>query len=115
MATYSRALFSGSTNGRPVSLSLSTNTTTVCTVGTSTSAFSEIYLWANNITANPVTMTLQFGTATSDRICQDLSIPANSPPIPIVTGQNVNGGVSLSGYASAASAINVQGYINLIA
>ena len=114
MATYSRSLFSGATNGRPLALSLSTNTSTVHTCGTSTTAYSEVYLWANNVTGASVNMTLQFGTGTSDRVCSDLSIPANSPPIPILTGQNITGGVSLSGYASAANAINVEGYINVI-
>lgn len=114
MATYSRALFSGATNGRPIVLSLNTNTSTIHTVGTSTTAYNEVYLWANNVTGSPATMTLQFGTTTADQVCTNLSIPANSPPIPILTGQNVTGGVSLTGYASVANAINVEGYINVI-
>ena len=114
MATYSRTIFSGSTNGRPVALSLNTNTTTLHTTGTSTTAYSEVYLWANNVLTTAINMTLQFGTTTADRVCNDLSIPANSPPIPILTGQNINGSVSLSGYASSANGIVVQGYINLI-
>lgn len=115
MPTYSRALFSGSTSGRPVTLAVNTNTTIICTVGTSTApTMNEIYLWANNITNAPVSMTLRFGTGTSDLVCSGLSIPSNSPPIPILTGQNINGGVSLSGNASAADSINVQGYINVI-
>ena len=114
MATYSRSLFSGATNGRPLALSLNTNTTTIHTVGTSTLAYSEVYLWANNVTSTSVAMTLQFGTGTSDRVCNSLSIPGNSPPIPILTGQNISGGVSLSGYASSVDAINVEGYINVI-
>lgn len=114
MATYSRSLFSGATNGRPLALSISTNTTTVHTVGTSTTAYNEVYLWANNVTGAAALLTLQFGTTTADRVCSSLSIPANSPPIPIITGQNVSGGVSLSGYSDTANAINVQGYINVI-
>lgn len=95
-------------------LSISTNTTTVHTVGTSVTQFNEVYLWANNVSGTAATMTLQFGTSTSDRICNALSIPANSPPVPIVSGQNVTGGVSLTGYSDTANAINVQGYINVI-
>ncbi len=112
MSVYSRALFSGATNGRP--LALGTGTTTVHTVGTSITVYNEIYAWVNNVTGSPVTCTLRFGTGTSDGICEALSIPGNSPPIPILTGQNISGGVSLSGYASAANAINIEGYVNVI-
>ncbi len=119
MATYSRLLLSGSTSGKPIPITgVSSATATVIhtAVATSTS-FDEIYAWAENVTAASQTITLQFGGSTDpgDLLVKGYTIPPNSPPIPIATGQVLNGGLVFTGFSSVSTAINVVGFVNRIA
>ena len=118
MATYSRVLLSGSTNGRVVPVAaVATAGTLIHTAIAGTASFDEIYLWASNVTAAAATLTLEWGGVTDpgDHLTKAVSIPANSPPIPIATGQVLNNGLVLRAFSGTASAINVGGYVNRIA
>lgn len=118
MATYSRVLLSGSTNGKPIPVAAtSTPGTTIHTAVSGTSSFDEIYVWASNVTGSAATLTIEWGGATDpgDHLVKSLSIPANSPPIPIATGQVLNNALVLKAFSGTGSAINITGYVNRIA
>ena len=118
MATYSRVLLSGSTNGREVVVAATaTPGTTIHTAVAGTSSFDEIYAWATNVTGNAATLTIEWGGVTDpgDHMVKALSIPANSPPIPIVTGQVLNNSLVMKAFSGTGSAINISGYVNRIA
>ncbi len=117
MATYSRQLLSASTNGMPVPVvATSSPGTTIHTSLTGATGFDEIYLWASNVTATAATLTLQWGGTTdvTNDLCWAVSIPANSPPIPIATGQVLNNSLIVKAWSGTASAINLTGYVNRI-
>lgn len=93
MATFSRLLLSGSTNGREIPVAATaTPGTAIHTAVSGTTSFDEVYLWASNVTGAAATLTVEWGGVTDpgDHACKSLSIPANSPPIPIMTGQVLN-------------------------
>lgn len=118
MTTYSRVLLSGSTNGKPIPVAaVATPGTTIHTAIAGTASFDELYLWASNITGAAATLTIEWGGVTDpgNHIVKAVSIPANSPPIPVVTGQVLNGGVVCGAFSGTASAINITGYVNRIA
>ncbi len=117
MATFSRQLLSGSTNGKPIIVvNTSTPGNTLHTAIAGTSAFDEIYLWVSNVTGSAATLTIEFGGVTDpgNHIVKALSIPANSPPIPIVTGQVLQNGLVVGAFSGTASALNITGYVNRI-
>ena len=117
MASYSRQLLSGSTNGRAIPVAATaTPGTLVHTAISGTAGFDEVYLWASNATGSTATLTIEWGGVTDpgDHIVKALSIPANSPPIPIVTGQVLQNGLAVRAYSGTASAINLTGYVNRI-
>ena len=117
MATYSRILLSGSTSGRNIPVvQIVTAGTLIHTAVAGAASFDEIYLWAANVTAAAVTLTLEWGGVTDpgDHLIKALSIPANSPAIPLITGEVLNGGLILRAFASVTLAINVSGYVNRI-
>ena len=117
MATYSRVLLSGSTNGRAIPVvATATPGTAIHTAIAGTTAFDELYLWASNVTAAAATLTLEWGGVTDpgDHMVKAFSIPANSPPIPIATGQVLNNGLLVKAFSGTASAINITGYANRI-
>lgn len=78
--------------------------------------FDEIYAWVVNTSGAAVTLTVEFGDATApDHHFPDaLSIPGNSPPIPVLTGQVLNGGLTVKMYAGTANVLNVAGFVNRI-
>jgi hypothetical protein len=118
MATYSRILLSGSTSGRVIPVAATaTPGTAVHTAVAGSSSFDEVYLWASNVTASAATLTIEWGGVTDpgDHVVKALEIPANSPPIPILTGQVLNGGLLVKAFSGTASAINVGGFVNRIA
>lgn len=117
MATYSRILLSGSTSGRVIPVAATaTPGTLIHTAVAGAASFDEIYLWVTNTSGAAVTLTIEWGgvLAPGDHITTTLSIPANSPPIPIVTGEVLNGALICRAFASVASVINISGYVNRI-
>jgi len=117
MASYARILLSGSTNGRAIPVAATaTPGTAIHTAVTGTSSFDELYLWASNVTGGAATLTLEWGGVTDpgDHMVKAISIPANSPPIPIATGQVLNNGLLVKAFSGTASAINITGFVNRI-
>jgi hypothetical protein len=117
MPSYARLLLSGSTSGKTIPVAAtSTLGTAIHTAVAGASAFDELYLWASNVTALAATLTIEWGGAVdpTNHIVKAVSIPANSPPIPIVTGQVMNGGLAVTAFSGTASAINISGYVNRI-
>ena len=117
MATYSRTLLSGSTNGRNIPVAATaTAGTLIHTAISGTTSFDEVYLWISNVTNAAATLTIEWGGVTDpgDHMVKGLSIPANSPPIPIATGQVLNNGLVIRAFSGTASALNVTGYCNRI-
>jgi hypothetical protein len=100
MATFSRLLLSGSTNGRNIPVAAtSTPGTAIHTAVSGTSSFDEVYLWAANVTATTATLTVEWGGVTDpgDHMVKSYSISPNSGPVPIAVGQVLNNGLSGEG------------------
>jgi hypothetical protein len=117
MPTYTRQLLSGSTDGRPIPVAaIVTPGTLVHTAVAGTSNFDELYVWANNPTGTNRTLTIEMGGVTDpgDLHPKQFRIPANSPPIPILTGQTLQNGVVIRAIADQAGGINLAGYVNRI-
>lgn len=115
--TYSRVLLSGSTNGKPIPVAATASPgTTIHTAVSGTTSFDSMHLWATNVTAGALLLTIQFGgtTDTADDIVYNLSIPANSPPVPLVRGQCLNNGLLVRAWCNSASGINITGHANRI-
>lgn len=117
MPSYSRQLLSGSTNGRAIPVvAAATPGTLVHQALAGTAGFDEVYLWASNVTNASATLTLEWGGVLdpADHIVKQYSIPANSPPIPIVTGQVIQNGLNVRAFSATANAINLTGNVNRI-
>ena len=114
MATYSKQLLSGSTNGRSIAVSATATPGTLIHTATSVSgALDEIWLYADNNTASPVKLTVEFGGATTaDQI--EITIAGESGLILISPGLILNGGTVVRSFCGTSSAISVVGYVNRI-
>jgi hypothetical protein len=121
MATFSKQILSGSTNGRGIAVAATATTgTTIHATGTSASIYDEIWLYANNIHSSAVTLTIEFGgtTTTSDLIQQ--SIAATPSGLVLVCAGLILRGTgsaatTVTAFAGTASKIEIFGFVNRIA
>lgn len=118
MANFTRFLLSESTSGKTIVIfAISTAGSPIHTAIAGATDFDEIYLWASNVTGEARLLTLEWGGASDpdDFLVQALPIPPNSPPMPVATGQMLNGGLIIRAFADVTAAINITGYVNRIA
>lgn len=116
MASYTRQLLSGSTDGLPIKIAASaTPGTTIHTA--SATAKDEIYLWVANTDSSDWTMTVEWGSATDPDglLCKTVTVPANCPPTQFAFGQVLTNSKVVKIFASAANVLTVTGYVNRIA
>lgn len=118
MATFSRVLLSGSTDGDPIKVTGtdSGGAVTLHTAVAGSSAWDEVYLWVTNTDSSARTLTIEWGGTTDPDhlIVKALSIPANSPPICVVPGITLNNGGVVKAFASAANVVLITGHVNRI-
>ena len=117
MATMTRNKLSGSTNGKSVKIAATaTPGTTVHTAVSGTSSWDEVYCWFTNTSGSAVNITIEFGGTTDpdNLIVKSLSIPANSPPIPLLTGQILQNALVVSVFASTANVLLATGFVTTI-
>jgi hypothetical protein len=120
MATYSKELLSGSTQGKAIKVVATASTgTTIHATGTSATIEDEIWLYAYNSSASSVVLTLQYGGTTAVDNDIKLTIPATSGLTLVVPGLILTGTGSAANtvyaYAATANVVTINGYVNRIA
>jgi hypothetical protein len=116
MATYSKQLLSGGTNGKNIKVAAtSTPGTTIHTAVSGTSSFDEIWLWAMNTDTSDRKLTIEFGGTTSPDDTIELTIPAESGWIPVVPGHLLQNSLVVKAFAATANVVLINGYVNRIA
>ena len=119
MATFSKELLSGSTNGRGILVAAtSTPGTTIHATGTSATIEDEVWLYAHNTSASGVKLTIELGGTTSPNDLIEYTVAAESGLYLIVPGLVLTGTGSaantIRAFAASASVINIFGYVNRI-
>jgi hypothetical protein len=112
-----RELLSGSTNGRPIPVvATATAGTLIHTVVAGLLQKDEVFLFANNVTANPVALTVELGgvSAPGDHAPEQYVLPPYSALYPVSPGLTLNNGVVIRAYCGTTSAINISGHVNRI-
>jgi hypothetical protein len=119
MATFSKVLLSGSTQGKAIKVAATASTgTTIHATGTSSSIIDEVWLYAYNSSASAVTLTVQYGGTTAVDNDIKLSIPPTSGLTLVVPGLTLTGTGSAANtvyaYAGTTNVITISGYVNRI-
>jgi len=120
MATFTKELLSGSTQGKAIKVAATASVgTTIHTTGISATIEDEVWLYAYNPTTVSVVLTVQFGGTTSPDNDIKLTIPPTSGltlvvPGLILTGTGSAGNV-IAAYAGTTNVITISGYVNRIA
>jgi len=120
MATYSKELLSGSTQGKAIKVAATSSPgTTIHSTGTSATIEDEIWLYAYNSSSVAAVLTIQFGGTTAVDNDIKLSIPATSGLTLVVPGLVLTGTGSaantVAAYAGTTNVVTISGYVNRIA
>jgi hypothetical protein len=119
MATFTKALLSGSTQGKPIKVvATATTGTTIHATGTSSSIIDEVWLYAYNSSTGPVLLTVEYGGTTVPDQTISITIPSTSGLTLVVPGLILTGtdpaGNTITAFAGTANVITISGYVNRI-
>ena len=111
LQVITKALLSGSTSGRGIVVAATaTAGTLIHTAVAGASSIDKIYLYAVNISATAVKLTLEWGSAgVGDNI--ELAIPGESGLV-YVTPLPLNGGLVVRAFAGTINVISIYGEVD---
>jgi hypothetical protein len=113
MATFSKVLLSGSTNGRPIKVAqTATAGTTIHTAHAS--ATDEVWLWAQNTDTTDRKLTIEFGGVSAPDDLIEQTIAAESGLAIVIPGLPLSGGIVVRAFAASANVVTITGYVNRI-
>jgi len=121
MATYSKQLLSGSSQGKAIKIAATTsgsNGTTIHATGTSSSIIDELWLYAYNSASTATALTIQWGGITAVDNEVKITIPATTGLTLVIPGLILTGdgttATTTRAYAGTTNVITVSGYVNRI-
>jgi hypothetical protein len=116
MATFSKQMLSGSTNGRGILVAqTATAGTTIHTAVAGGSSFDEVWLYAHNSSAGAVKLTLEWGGVSAPNDHIEVNVGAEGTGLILVApGILINNGLLIRAFAATGNVINIFGYVNRI-
>ena len=119
MATFSKSILSGSTDGRGIHINDdATPGKLVHTGPTNTAHLHEIWIYAQNYDATDRKLTIEWGGATAGGDIIEYTVKAENGLYLIVPGLIIKGNATaleVRAFAATTSSINIFGYVNVIA
>jgi hypothetical protein len=116
MATFTKVLLSGSTQGKGIKVvQTATAGTTIHTAVSGTSSIDEVWLYAHNTSSAAVKLTLEWGEATAPDGHIEINIGAEGAGLILVApGIPLQNELVIKAFAATANVINIFGYVNRI-
>lgn len=115
MATYTKALLSGSTSGKGILVAATaTAGTLIHTAVAGAAAWDEIWLYCINASAASVKLTVEWGEATAPNGNIEYTVPAESGLYLIAPGLLLNGGLVVRAFAGTTNVLVIHGFVNAI-
>jgi hypothetical protein len=118
MATYSKLVLSGSTDGRPIKVAATaTPGTTIHTASSTATHYDEIWLYAHNTDSAARKLTIEWGGTSSPDDIIELIVGAESGLLLIVPGLVLKGNgtpLVVKAFAASANVVTIHGYVNRI-
>lgn len=120
MATFSKIILSGSTDGRGIKVAATSSPGTTIHTGSSTATtIDEIWLYAMNTDTTARLLTVQWGGTTSPDDSIQITLSAQSGLTLIAPGLPIKGNASaaliVKAFAATANVVTIHGYVNRIA
>ena len=121
MATFTKSLLSGSTDGMGVKVASAytpmtvPGTTVIHQAVSGTSSLDEIWLYAINTSASDVTLGLQWGGGSMPDDVINITLPAYGGLTMVAPGLLLNNSQTVYAGASTLNVVMIHGYVNRIA
>lgn len=119
MATFSKTILSGSTDGRGVLVVATASAGTTIHTGSSTAAtLHEIWLYASNPDTVSHVLTIQWGGTSAPDDSIVITVPAYAGLMLVSPGLLIKGNATplvVKAFADTASKVVMHGYVNVIA
>lgn len=119
MATFSKTILSGSTDGRAVKVvATASSGTTIHTGPTNTAHLHEVWLYAQNTDTTARKLTVQWGGTTSPDDEIELTVQPESGLVLVAPGLLLKGNATplvIRAFAGTANVITIHGFVNVIA
>lgn len=117
MATFTKTLLSGSTNGKAIKVAqTATAGTTIHTAVSGTASLDEVWLYAHNSSASTVKLTLEWGEATAPDGNIEINIGSEGTGLVLVApGLLLQNSLVIKAFAGTANVVTLTGYVNRIA
>lgn len=118
MATYTKTILSGSTDGKAVLVAATaTPGTTIHTGSATATTLDEVWLYAVNTSTSAVKLTIEWGEATAPNGNIEQTIAAESGLVLITPGLLIKGNATplvVKAFAGTTNVITIHGYVNQI-
>lgn len=115
MATYSKTILSGSTNGKAILVAeTGTPGTLIHTAVAGTADLDEIWLYAVNSGIATVKVTMQWGETTAPNGNVEASILGESGLVLLIPGLLLQNELVVRAFAATANVICIHGFVNRI-
>ena len=119
MATFTKTILSGSTDGKAVLVvATATAGTTIHTGATTpTSTLDEVWIYAVNSSASSVKLTIEWGEATAPNGNIEVTVQPEAGLVTVIPGLLLKGNATplvVKAFAATASVIAIHGFVNQI-
>lgn len=115
MATYSKVLLSGSTQGKQIKVgATATPGTLIHTAVSGTTDLDEIWLYAVNSSASAVKLTIEWGEASAPDGHIEVTLAAEDGYQLVVPGMLLQNGLTVNAFAGTTNVVLINGYVNRI-
>ena len=119
MATFTKSILSGSTDGKAILVAATaTPGTLIHTGSTTTTTLHEVWLYAVNTSASNVKLTVEWGEATAPNGNIEFTVAAENGLYLIVPGLLLKGNataLTVRAFAATTNVIAIHGFVNQIA
>jgi len=118
MATFSKQILSGSTDGKAIKVAATASSGTTIHTGSSTATtLDEVWIYAVNTSASDVKLTIQWGGTTSPDDDIEFTVKAENGLYLIIPGLILKGNATplvVRAFAGTTNVITITGYVNRI-
>ena len=118
MATFSKQILSGSTDGKAIKVAATATAGTTIHTGSSTATtLDEVWIYAVNTSASDVKLTIEWGGVASPDDHIEYTVKAENGLYLIVPGLILKGNATplvIRAFAATANVITLSGYVNRI-
>jgi hypothetical protein len=118
MATFTKKILSGSTDGKAIKVAATaTAGTTVHTGSTTTTTLDEVWLYAVNTSSTAVKLTVEWGGTASPDDHIELTVQPEAGLVTVAPGLLIKGNATalvVRAFAATANVITIHGFVNQI-